>query len=155
MGAIVYQMNVNCTANAASHSRRCSLGSDHWPVCERLCILRFSRREKLLLQVGHRWGFSLVWVRMWMSILYLRPQKDQKRLNSTGGNPPPPPPFTYTRKVLTHLALNPLPLRAQPSQWQQYPESFSGLTWKSLTWSTRSCRESKSRWHWKREKHLK
>lgn len=34
---------------------------------------------------------------------------------------------------LSHLALKPLPFRAQPSQWQQYPESFSGLTWKSLT----------------------
>ncbi len=31
--------------------------------------------------------------------------------------------------------------------WQQYPDSFSGFTWKSLTWSTRSCKESKSRWH--------
>lgn len=41
------------------------------PVCERLWIFRFSRREKLLLQVGQRCGFSLVCVRMWMSILYL------------------------------------------------------------------------------------
>ncbi len=45
------------------------------PVCERLWILRFSRREKLLLQVGQRWGFSLVWVRMCISILYLMMQK--------------------------------------------------------------------------------
>lgn len=41
------------------------------PVCDRLWIFRFSRREKLLLQVGQRCGFSLVWVRMWISILYL------------------------------------------------------------------------------------
>lgn len=34
------------------------------PVWERLWIFRFSRREKLLLQVGHRCGFSLVCVRM-------------------------------------------------------------------------------------------
>lgn len=50
-----------------------------------------------------------------------------------------------------YLALKPLPLRAQPSQWQQYPESFSGLTWKSLTWSTRSWRESNNRWHWRQK----
>lgn len=41
------------------------------PVCERVCIFRFSRREKLLLQVGQWCGFSLVCVRMWISILYL------------------------------------------------------------------------------------
>lgn len=39
---------------------------------ERLWIFRFSSREKLLLQVGQRWGFSLVCVRMWISILYLQ-----------------------------------------------------------------------------------
>lgn len=51
----------------------------------------------------------------------------------------------------TYLALKPLPFRAQPSHWQQYPESFSGLTWKSLMWSTKSCSESNSRWHWRIE----
>lgn len=40
-------------------------------MCDRLWIFRFSRREKLLLQVGQRCGFSLVCVRMWISILYL------------------------------------------------------------------------------------
>lgn len=40
-------------------------------MCERLWIFRFSRREKLLLQVGQRCGFSFVCVRMWISILYL------------------------------------------------------------------------------------
>lgn len=42
------------------------------PVWERLWIFRFSSLEKLLLQVGQRWGFSLVCVRMWISILYLQ-----------------------------------------------------------------------------------
>ncbi len=34
------------------------------PVCDRVCIFRFSRREKLLLQVGQWCGFSLVCVRI-------------------------------------------------------------------------------------------
>ena len=54
-------------------------------MCERLCILRFSRREKLLLQVGQRWGFSLVWVRMWMSILYLQPHKNMFIISTSSG----------------------------------------------------------------------
>jgi len=51
--------------------------------------------------------------------------------------------------MLSDLALKPLPLRAQPSQWQQYPEFFSGFTCESFTWSTRSCRLSNSRWHYR------
>lgn len=47
-------------------------------------ILRFSSREKLLLQVGQRWGFSLVWVRMWMSILYL-PEGRGSEASKEGG----------------------------------------------------------------------
>lgn len=49
------------------------------PVCERVCIFRFSRREKLLLQVGQWCGFSLVCVRIWINILYLWKITNQTR----------------------------------------------------------------------------
>lgn len=95
------------------------------PVCDRLWIFRFSRREKLLLQVGQRCGFSLVCVRMWMSILYL-PHGGHGGLSLlVAGSPRPRP----RPSPLPHLALKPRPWRAQPSQWQQYPASFSGFTW--------------------------
>lgn len=42
------------------------------PVWDLLWILRFSRREKHFPHKAQRWGFSLVWVRMWISILYLK-----------------------------------------------------------------------------------
>lgn len=63
--------------------------------------------------------------------------------------------FTKNMLGTQHLALKPLPFRAQPSHWQQYPESFSGLTWKSLMWSTKSCSESNSKWHWRTEEGMK
>ena len=42
------------------------------PVWDRLWIFRFSRREKHFPHKVQRWGFSLVWVRIWISILYLK-----------------------------------------------------------------------------------
>lgn len=54
--------------------------------------------------------------------------------------------------IKQYLALKPLPLRAQPSHWQKYPESFSGLTCESLMWSTKSCSDSKSKLHWRRDR---
>lgn len=59
------------------------------PVWDRLWIFRFSRREKLLLQVGQRCGFSLVCVRMWMSILYLL-QGGQRGHTQLAGHLAPP-----------------------------------------------------------------
>lgn len=85
------------------------------PVCDRLWIFRFSRREKLLLQVGQRCGFSLVCVRMWMSILYLLQGGHRRRTAQPLDTQAPLP----THLALPHLALKPRPWRAQPSQWQQ------------------------------------
>lgn len=63
------------------------------PVCDRLWIFRFSRREKLLLQVGQRCGFSLVCVRMWMSILYLLQGGHRSVAQLAGRLSPSPPPL--------------------------------------------------------------
>lgn len=94
----------------AGHSAMASLPGHHppahlSPVCDRLWIFRFSRREKLLLQVGQRCGFSLVCVRMWMSILYLLQGGHGAQLSSLDTCAPSLP----TTLALSHLALKPRP----------------------------------------------
>lgn len=83
---------------------------------ERLWIFRFSRREKLLLQVGQRWGFSLVCVRMWMSILYLLQGGPRGTLSSLSTQPLPscPCPTLSPGIETTAMAGTALPVTAVP-----------------------------------------
>lgn len=57
------------------------------------------------------------------------PGRPQGSSTPLAGHPSPPPTPAQHPLAPPHLALKPRPWRAQPSQWQQYPASFSGLTW--------------------------
>lgn len=83
---------------------------------DRLWIFRFSRREKLLLQVGQRCGFSLVCVRMWMSILYLLQggHKGTLSLLKTQPLPSAPAPAPSPGIEATAMAGTALPVAAVP-----------------------------------------
>lgn len=96
---------------------------------ERLWIFRFSSREKLLLQVGQRWGFSLVCVRMWISILYLQGEAAHSRVASWGVGAQLPPAIAAPQYLLgpgcwERPRTQPLPRVELPIKDHSFPPEF-------------------------------